>query len=124
MSSRFDMHQPDRLCPVCMHLHPQTNPCQYDVLVKLVHSFRQDMNSLVRANKEAVSVAQEFQKIIQEVEPTVSLLHNLASDMNEFLLGRTDETSVALRARWDSYYRKKAINVAEKLPTETPTNCQ
>ena len=69
-------------------------------------------------------MAQEFQKIIQEVEPTVSLLHNLASDMNEFLLGRTDETSVALRARWDSYYRKKAINVAEKLPTETPTNCQ
>lgn len=69
MSSRFDMNQPPRLCNVCMEVHPITNPCKYDVLVKNIHTMKQNIVSILKANKEAIDTAKVFQQIIRDMTP-------------------------------------------------------
>ncbi len=87
MASIFDINQPALLCQICGELHPKTNPCKYDVLVKRIHSLTHGIHSLQAANKEAVDLARTFQKIIRDMTPQTERLLAIENEYNDLVFG-------------------------------------
>lgn len=85
MVSQFDMNQPPRICAICTEVHPISTPCKYDVLVKIIHTFKQNLLSLIKSNKEAVDTARIFQKIIRDMTPQTERLVNIEAEYNKLI---------------------------------------
>lgn len=133
MGSRFDMHQRSIPCPICNVPHSHTARCNYDVLTTqimhwkaLVESHKMSIESLKKANVEAIDIARNLQDVLKTVEPGVSKMHARAQTMAEVLrhalhLGHLGEGSTrgwatdALK-EWDAEYGPK------ELPAESPKN--
>lgn len=93
MSSQFDMNQQSRICAICTEIHPIHNPCKYDRLVQIIHAQKQQMISLIKGNREVVQTAQEFQKIIRDIEPVLFRLFDVEKKYKELIgdtIGTTD----------------------------------
>lgn len=133
MGSRFDMHQRSIPCPICNVPHSHTARCNYDVLTTqimhwkaLVESHKMSIESLKKANVEAIDTAKAFQDILKDVEPNMSRMHSKAQTMAEVLrhalhLEHLGEGSTRGWARdalteWDKEYG------AKKLPAEPSKN--
>lgn len=83
MSSQFDMNA-YKPCPVCMATHPYNQKCSHDLLVKMVNTMRREADHLIKSNKEiaavlraykeAVETAQQFQTIVRQMESELTRL--------------------------------------------------
>ena len=89
MTSQFDMNQPSRVCPICVDVHPITNPCKYDKLVKIIHTQKEQIVAMLKGNKELFETAKMFQKIIKDIEPELFRLVEVEKKYKE-LMGESD----------------------------------
>ena len=89
MKSQFDMNQPPRICGICAEVHPIHNPCKYDRLVKVIHTQKQQIISMLQGNRELFKTATSFQNIIKEMTPRLEAAHIFKTAFDKVMSNKT-----------------------------------
>lgn len=79
-------------CVLCFESHQ--GRCNYDRLVKIVHTLRTNVAALMKTNKEVVDIAKEFQSVIVEAEKEVIRLSAVEVKYKELTNGTAKLQSV------------------------------
>lgn len=90
-------------CVICMQNHSPLTLCKHEILVQIIDQYKHSVNSLAKANREAVSIAKDFQNLLRDLEPFTSALKGQAdmlSDVIEHALDFEHFTSEGSTENW------------------------
>lgn len=91
----------DRICPICMMLHQPTNPCNYDRLVKVIHTQKAQLSAVIKTNNELVDTARAFQNLIKDFTPQAERWENIEAEYNTLVVALKNAKVYALAPSTD-----------------------
>lgn len=118
MSSIFDMNH-KRICPICTDVHAVNVKCSYDLLMQIIHTMRGERMTLMKANREAVDVARNFQNLIVDMTVRLEELVEVSEDFKILKAACDKYPDGSLIIEYANEIKKESHG-AEKLRTKTP----